>query len=87
MLAPQMQSPGGNPARANSQTISSAIIAEPPVFDQALIAAIVNKLRLTKHYVQEGTAGDFLCSKYGLSKWCRDSSELHAFAVKLGVMP
>ena len=86
MLAPQMQTPGCNLANADSKTISSAIIAEPPAIDQALVAAIVSKLRLAKHHVHEGSAGDFLCSKYGLSKWCRGPGELHAFAVKLGVM-
>lgn len=87
MLAPQMQTPGGNLASADSKTISSAIIAAPPVIDQALVATIVTKLRLARHHVHERTAGDFLCSKYGLSKWCRGPADLLAFATKLGVTP
>ena len=86
MNALQKATPGGNLANADSKTINNAIIAEPPVIDQALVAAIVTKLRLARHQVHVGNAGDFLCSKYGLSKWCRGPGELRAFAVKLGVM-
>ena len=87
MLAPQIQTPGANLANADSKTISSATIAEPLVIDQVLVAAIVTKLRLAQHHVHEGTANDYLCSKYGLSKWCRGPAYLLAFAKKVGVAP
>ena len=64
-----------------------AIITDTPVIDRAVVAAIVVKLRLAQHHVHEGNAGDFLCSKYGLSRWCRDGSELREFAVRLGLNP
>ncbi len=66
---------------------TNAIIPDTPAVDQAVVAAIVVKLRLARHHVHEGTHGDYLCSKYGLSRWCRDGNELRAFAVKLGLNP
>ena len=86
MLAPQMQTPRTNGASANTKpdALDSIAVAE---YEPAVIASTVTKLWLAKHHVDEGPHGDFLVSKYGLSKYCSGASELHAFAVKLGVKP
>ncbi len=48
-------------------------------------ASQVARLALAGHAVHQGQRGDFTVCKYGLTKYCADSAELQAFAVKLGV--
>ena len=53
--------------------------------DDKAIANQIARLALAGHAVQKGQSGDYLVSKYGMSRYCQDFAELQAFAVKLGV--
>ena len=49
-------------------------------------ANLIARLALAGHAVNRGAAGDFLVSKFGMSRWCENLDELRAFAVRLGVL-
>ncbi|MCM2296043.1 hypothetical protein [Rhodoferax sp.] len=53
--------------------------------DGKAIANQIARLALAGHAVHKGQSGDYLVSKYGMSRYCQDFAELQAFAVKLGV--
>lgn len=48
-------------------------------------ATQIAELALAGHAVHKGRCGDYLVSKYGLSRYCQDFDELQAFARRLGV--
>jgi hypothetical protein len=76
---------GNNPQ--NDSTNSSDFASHGPlnqVPDGKAIAHQIARLTLAGHTVHDGGAGDFLVSKYGLSRYCKDFAELVAFAVKVG---
>lgn len=50
------------------------------------VAHLVARLTMAGHKVIKGKDGDFTVCKYGLSRYCADYAELHAFAMKLGVI-
>ena len=49
------------------------------------IASLIAQFALTGHEVHRGDDGDFLVSRWGLSRWCADFAELKIVARKLGV--
>lgn len=49
-------------------------------------ANLIARLELQRHQVHRGSNGDFLVSKYGMSRYCPDVTDLQAFAKKLGVV-
>lgn len=68
----------------NADSRSHDAINQAP--DTKAIATQIARLALTGHHVIKGDRGDYTCCKYGLTRYCKDFSELQAFAVKLGVM-
>lgn len=53
--------------------------------DAKAIATQIARLALAGHAVHKSQGGDYLVSKYGMTRYCQDFDELVAFAVKLGV--
>ena len=53
--------------------------------DGKAIANQVARLALAGHAVHRGQSGDYLVSKYGLTRYCQDFAELQTFARQLGV--
>jgi len=53
--------------------------------DGKAIANQIARLALAGHVVHKGQSGDYLVSKYGMTRYCQDFTELAAFAQKLGV--
>lgn len=53
--------------------------------DAKTITTQIARLALAGHAVHKGQSGDYLVSKYGMTRYCQDFDELVAFAVKLGV--
>jgi hypothetical protein len=53
--------------------------------DGKAIANQIARLSLAGHVVHKGQSGDYLVSKYGMTRYCQDFTELVAFAQKLGV--
>ena len=51
------------------------------------IATELARLTPTCPATQKGSAADFTVSKYGMSGYCKDFTELQAFARQLGVKP
>jgi len=51
----------------------------------AAAANLIARLELAGHRIHKGKNGDFLASKYGMSRWCGDFDELQAFARLVGV--
>ena len=45
----------------------------------------IARLALAGHVVHKGADGDYIVSKYGMTRYCADFAELQAFALKLGV--
>ena len=83
MLAPQMKEPGGNRALGNNVTTDPMIIAqdtEPGQSDAHLYALA---LRAGCHLLRLAD-GEFLLSKYGLSKACPDARSVRALLGPIG---
>ena len=53
--------------------------------DGNAIATQLARLALAGHHVHKGSAGDFTVCKYGMTRCCKDFTELQAFARQLGV--
>ena len=53
--------------------------------DGKAIATQIARLALAGHVVHKGQSGDYMVSKYGMTKHCNDFAELAAFAQKVGV--
>jgi hypothetical protein len=53
--------------------------------DGSAIATQLARLALAGHTTHKGSAGEFTVSKYGMSRYCKDFTELQAFARQLGV--
>lgn len=53
--------------------------------DDNAIATQLARLALSGHTTHKGSAGDFTVCKYGMSRYCKDFTELQAFARQLGV--
>lgn len=53
--------------------------------DGKAITTQIARLALAGHAVHKGQSGDYLVSKYGMTRYCKDFTELAAFAQKLGV--
>ena len=53
--------------------------------DVKAIATQIARLALAGHVVHKGQSGDYLVSKFGMTKHCNDFAELAAFAQKVGV--
>ena len=53
--------------------------------DGNAIANQIALLALAGHHVHKGGEGDFIVSKYGLTRYCSNVAELQAFARQLGV--
>lgn len=82
--APQMQTPGGGLANAETKTTNDLNSATYTCHRKAEATQIA-ELALAGHAVHKGRSGDYLVSKYGLSRYCQDLDDLQAFARKLGV--
>ena len=55
--------------------------------DRKAIATLTAKFALRGHTVHPGDEGDFLVSRWGMSRWCRDLAALRDFAVTVGALP
>ena len=55
--------------------------------DGKAIATQIARLALAGHVVHKGSAGDFTVCKYGMTRYCKDFTELQAFTRQLGVTP
>ena len=53
--------------------------------DGNAIATQIARLELAGHVVHKGGEGDFIVSKYGLTRYCSNFAELQTFARQLGV--
>ena len=53
--------------------------------DGNAIATQLARLALSGHTTHKGSAGDFTVCKYGMTRYCKDFTELQAFARQLGV--
>ena len=53
--------------------------------DGKAIATQIARLALAGHTTHRGSAGDFTVCKYGMARYCKDFSELHAFVRQLGM--
>ena len=53
--------------------------------DGKAIATQLARLALAGHTVHKGGAGDFTVCKHGMTRYCKDFTELQAFARQLGV--
>lgn len=53
--------------------------------DGNAIATQLARLALFGHTTHKGSAGDFTVCKYGMTRYCKDFTELQAFARQLGV--
>lgn len=53
--------------------------------DGNAIATQLARLALSGHTTHKGNAGDFTVCKYGMTRYCKDFTELLAFARRLGV--
>jgi hypothetical protein len=49
------------------------------------ISTQIAQLAIAGHAVHKGSAGDYLVSKYGMTRYCEDFTELQAFARQFGV--
>lgn len=81
---PQMQTPGGGLANAETKTTNNLNSATGTRHSKAEATQIA-ELALAGHAVHKGKCGDYQVCKYGLSRYCQDFEELQAFARKLGV--
>ena len=52
--------------------------------DGKAIATQIARLALAGHVVHKGQSGDYLVSKFGMTRHCADLNELAAFAQKVG---
>jgi hypothetical protein len=77
-----LTTPHSQPAKTLSKhTADSATIDQHSKAESNLIERLV----LARHTVHQGRDGDYIVSKYGLSRYCTDLAELQTFAIKLGV--
>lgn len=53
--------------------------------DGKAISTQIARLALAGHAAHKGQRGDYLVSKYGMTRYCADFAELAAFAQKVGV--
>ena len=53
--------------------------------DGNAIATQLARLALAGHTTHKGSAGDFTVCRYGMTRYCKDFTELQAFARQLGV--
>lgn len=73
-------------AKRNTDTADSATsIATLQARDRSGVGRQIVALALAGHQVIRGDRNDYIVSKYGMAKYCRDFAELVAFARKLGV--
>ncbi len=81
MTAPQMQTAGDNrPSAANQNSDPADFNA-----DDKATATIIARLALEGHAVHRGRSGDFIASRWGMSRYCQDVAALQAFADLVGV--
>ncbi len=52
--------------------------------DGNAIATQIARLALAGHAVHKGQSGDYIVSKYGMTRYCKDFTALVAFAKKVG---
>ena len=52
--------------------------------DGKAIANQIARLALAGHVVHKAQGGDYLVSKFGMTRYCKDFAELLAFAKKVG---
>ena len=71
------------PSIAPAYFLSNA--ASRPGDDQRQISTLIAALALRGHTVHRGAAGDFLVSRWGLSRNCDGAAALRQFALVLGV--
>jgi len=53
--------------------------------DPAHVATLIAALNELGHVVIRGRTGDFTASKWGLTRYCADFTELQSFAERVGV--
>ena len=84
MHGPEMQTPAGGPASADTKTINDLDFATGTRPGKAEATQIA-QLALAGHAVHKGKCGDYMVCNYGMSRYCQDFDALQAFARKLGV--
>lgn len=78
--APSTLTPKTDTNNADSP-IGEAIQQAP---DGKAIATQIARLALAGHAVHKGQEGDFIVTKWGQTRYCKDFAELAAFAQKVG---
>jgi hypothetical protein len=68
----------------NDADLRAGGVVDQAPSDEAIESQIA-RLTLAGHIVHQGKDGDFYVRKYGLSRYCQNFAELHAFARQLGV--
>ena len=85
----QQKAPGACDSKGLHTDHNSADFRSHGLIQQAhggkAIATQIAHLALAGHAVHKGQSGDYLVSKYGMTRYCQDFAELAAFAQKLGV--
>ena len=89
------KSPGGaGPIAANEIQLADSTADTPEKMAsldtagrEKEIATLVAQSALAGHAVHRGQSGDFLVTRWGLSRWCADFDELQAFARQIGAAP
>jgi hypothetical protein len=84
LSTPHAEGPSGNPNSATNSTHQETD-AQAESTSEKRITTQIAKLALAGHAVHKLKSGGFMVCKYGLTKFCCDFAELHAFARKLGV--
>ena len=82
MSAAQKAESPGCPSEAF--TNQSHNVLDFPMIDKGL-ATLKAKFAMAGHQVRDGDAGDFLVTRWGMSRWCENFVALQAFARVLGV--
>ncbi len=86
MSAPDVRTPGCNPADAEKSTDSQII--PPACFlgnRENEYATLQAQFALADHQVHKGGNGDFIVTRWGMSRFCENPAALRRFALVLGV--
>jgi len=76
-------SKGLNDYSNTSNFATNQAIQQAP--DAKAIATQIAKFAIAGHAVHKGQIGDFIVTKWGQTRYCKNFAELRAFALKLGV--
>jgi len=86
---PNEKAPGAYGSKGLHINTNSADFATKQAIHQAQAeksaTTLIAKFALAGHAVHRGQTGDFIVSRWGQTRYCKNFAELQAFATKLGV--